>query len=68
MFHSRDKCIDYGAYEPEYLQQAIFDEVTAPDVFAADTPLTYGMRRLMNEYIFNADDARSRRSRYEIRD
>ena len=32
-----------------------FAEVAAPDVFAQDTPLTYAMRRMLNEDILNRE-------------
>ena len=39
-----DECIDCGACEPECPWQAIFEEVSVPDVFKDDTPLNYAMK------------------------
>jgi len=39
-----DECIDCGACEPECPYQAIFEEVSVPDVFKADIKLNYDVK------------------------
>jgi ferredoxin len=45
-----DECIDCGACEPECPWQAIFEEVSVPDVFKDDTPLNYAIMENMGDF------------------
>jgi ferredoxin len=45
-----DECIDCGACEPECPWQAIFEEVSVPTAFEADTPLNYAMMERAAEF------------------
>jgi ferredoxin len=45
-----DECIDCGACEPECPWQAIFEEVSVPEVFTEDTPLNYKMMEHTDEF------------------
>src|SRR5512140_479457 len=45
-----DECIDCGACEPECPWQAIFEEVSVPDVFKADTALNAAIMENMGDF------------------
>ena len=45
-----DECIDCGACEPECPYQAIFEEVSVPDVFKDDIKLNYAVKDNGSEF------------------